>query len=122
MSGMNSDLLESIDRLSIEQIDALPLGVVGFDRSGRIEVYNTWEATMAGIPRTSALGKNLFAEIAPCTDNERFAGRFREALAQETMDIEFDYVFTYKMRPTPVHIRLYRRAPGAMNWLFVSRR
>lgn len=71
---------------------------------------------------SAAQGKNFFTEVAPCTNNRLFFGRFKQGVAKGVLDVEFDYTFTYKMRPTNVTIRLYRDGALRKNWVFVTRK
>jgi photoactive yellow protein len=48
---------------------------------------------------------NFFTDVAPCTNNYLVAGRFDEPGA---LDERLDYVFTFRMKPTPVRLRLMR--------------
>jgi photoactive yellow protein len=49
-------------------------------------------------------------------------GKFKDGVAKGALDTEFNYTFTYKMKPTNVAIRLYRHAATGTNWVFVGLR
>jgi len=76
---------------------------------------------MAGVPVPSAMGKNFFTQVAPCTNNRLFFGRFKDGVSAGELDTEFNYTFTYKMKPTNVVIRLLRDG-SSTNWVFVAKR
>jgi photoactive yellow protein len=102
------------------EADALPYGAVKLDDTGKILIYNRWESDLAGFEPDDAEGSIFFTELAPCTNNRLFYGRFREGMAANEMDVVFPYTFTYRMRRTLVTIHLLRT--GSVNWLFVNKR
>jgi photoactive yellow protein len=77
---------------------------------------------MAGVAPDAAEGKNFFTQVAPCTNNRLVFGRFKEGVGKGELDAEFNYTFTYKMKPTNVTIRLLRHAPSRSNWVLVSKK
>ncbi len=122
MSFVDAALLNNLDVLGRDQANAAPYGVIKVDDSGVVQLYNKWEADMAGVPVGSAEGKNFFTQVAPCTNNRLVLGRFKEGVAKGELDAEFNYTFTYKMKPTNVGIRMFRHKPSRTNWIFVTKR
>jgi photoactive yellow protein len=102
-------------------LNEAPFGIVRLTDEGRVEFYNHYESTLSGVPPDEAVGQDFFAELAPCSNNHLFLGRFREGVAADDLDAHFTYTFTYKMRPTLVDIRLYRDEAG-QNWVFIQKR
>ena len=93
-------------------VDRLEFGVIGFDASGYVRVYNRAESVAAGLSAERVLGQHVFESLAPCMNNELAALRFENASRDETkLDAVIDYVLTLRMRPTPVRMRLLQ-APG----------
>lgn len=45
-----------------------------------------------------------------------------EGVATHALDVELNYTFTYRMRPTLVHIMLRRDRASGTNWILVKRR
>ncbi|MCB9743980.1 MAG: PAS domain-containing protein [Alphaproteobacteria bacterium] len=84
-------------RLSAEQLNGLPFGVVTLDARGRILAYNDTESRMAGIPVDAVLGRNFFSEVAPCTRVREFEGRFQDfASGRSRLGMEtFEFVFHF---------------------------
>lgn len=80
--------------------DSADFGVIKLDPTGKIELYNRWESELAGVAVQTAEGKNFFTDIAPCTNNKLFAGRFKKGVAEGQLDETFNYTFTYKMKPS----------------------
>lgn len=103
------DLLERLENMAPPEIDELQFGVIGFDWHERVTVYNRFESAHAGLDVERVLGRQLFTEVAPCVNNYMVAERYR---AEERLDEQLDYVFTLRMRPTPVRLRLLA-APDA---------
>lgn len=122
MSFVDSGLISSLTSLSTSQADGIPYGVVKVDDAGIVQLYNKWEADMAGVAPSAAVGKNFFTQVAPCTNNRLVFGRFKEGITKGELDAEFNYTFTYKMKPTNVTIRLFRDPVSKTNWLFVTKK
>jgi len=122
MSFVPNTVLENLPNMSRADADAAAIGIVQVDDQGAIKLYNKWESEMADVPVPSAEGRNFFTQVAPCTNNRLFFGKFKDGVAQGALDTEFNYTFSYKMRPTNVQIRLYRHAASRTNWVFVAQR
>jgi photoactive yellow protein len=121
MSFVQQNLIAQLPTLDRHTADALDFGAVKVDDSGNILLYNKWESDMAGVPVASAEGKNFFTQVAPCTNNRLCFGRFKDGVESGSLDTEFNYTFTYKMKPTNVVIRLVRDGANG-NWVFVTKR
>ena len=101
------DVLKTVDSLSDDELDLLDFGVIGFDRDNFVHRYNRWESKMAGLSRDRVIGNRLFTTVAPCMNNFMIAKRFEDAIAAaEALDATIDYVFTLRMRPVKVRLRL----------------
>ncbi|MCU0619826.1 MAG: PAS domain-containing protein [Gemmatimonadaceae bacterium] len=122
MSFVPSSFVSQLPNISRSSADAAPFGIVQVDDNGVIQLYNRWEQEMGGIPASSAEGRNFFTQVAPCTNNRLVFGKFKEGVAAGSMDAEFNYTFTYKMKPTNVTLRIIRHAPSRTNWVLVGKR
>jgi len=122
MSFVPSSFLGQMPNIARDAADNQPFGVVKMDDNGVIQIYNKWEADLAGIQQSSAEGKNFFTQIAPCTNNRLVFGKFKDGVAKGELDTEFAYTFTYKMKPTNVVLRLFRHAASSTNWVFVTKK
>ena len=109
---------ETLDTLDEAALDALPFGVVGLDGENVVELYNTHEVRSAGLSRDRVLGRHFFFDVAPCMNNYLVAERLEE---EAPLDATFPYVLTFRMRPTPVRLRLLRAAGSARRWVLVAR-
>ena len=83
-----------------------------------MEAYNTCEARAAGLSAARVLGQNFFTAVAPCTNNFMVAQRFTD---EPELDATIDYVFTLKMRPTKVKLRMLAAPSSRRQYLLVRR-
>lgn len=122
MSFVNSQVMGKLGNLDNGSADSQPFGIVQVDDDGKIKLYNKWESDMAGVPQHDAVGKNFFTQVAPCTNNRLVHGRFKKGVQAGSLDVEMNYTFTYKMKPTNVQLRLYRDDASKTNWVFVGKK
>lgn len=120
MSVVSNELLAKLGQLSREDADKAEHGIIKVDSTGRVLMYNFYESRLAGIAPSTAEGRNFFTEIAPCTNNRLFMGRFLQGVEKGDLDASFNYTFTYKMKPTNVAIRLLHDKASKTNWIFVK--
>lgn len=104
-----------------EKLNEASFGIVRLDDDGIVEFYNRYESELSGINPEDAVGQNFFTQLAPCSNNQLFQGRFEEGVRKGRLDERFTYTFTYKMRPTLVDVRLYRDEAG-QNWVMIHKR
>ena len=101
-----------------DDLDSLPFGIVGFSPAGLVERYSMTESRMAGMPRENVLGMPFFLGIAQCMNNFMVAQRFED---EAELDEEIAYVLTFRMRPTPVTLRLLKDPFTATRYLLIRR-
>lgn len=111
--------IERIERLGESDLDRLPIGAIRLDREGSILSYNRTEAELAGRRKESVLGKNFFTEVAPCTNVQEFAGRFREGVEKGSLHMVFPYIFDFQMEPRNVWVTLFYSNETNTAWVFV---
>jgi photoactive yellow protein len=112
---------ERLKELPPDALNDLGFGVIEVDDDGVVQFFNRYESEMSGVAPETAVGKNFFTEVAPCSNNRLFVGRFKKGLRQGELDERFTYTYTYKMSPTLVDVRLYRDEDGR-NWILVRQR
>ncbi|MDX7950268.1 hypothetical protein P7D22_03625 [Lichenihabitans sp. Uapishka_5] len=117
-SGFAAISIQRLDALRSDEMDALPFGVVGLDAAGLVEVYNSTESKLAGIPQSIVIGWEYFAETAQCMNNFMVAQRFED---EAEIDDIINYVLTLRMRPTPVRLRLLKSASISRRYLLIER-
>jgi len=111
--------LAELEVMSPGELDALDYGVVRMDVDGRVNYYNAAEQRLSGLRADQVLGRHFFSEVAPCTNNFMVAQKY---LDNDELDETLDYVFTLRMSPTPVSLRLLRSRSATHQYLLVRRR
>jgi photoactive yellow protein len=116
-------LADMLDACSMEQLDSLDFGVIGFDADANVQRYNAFESRLAGLSPQRVIGEPLFTNVAPCLNNFMVAQRFEDAAADAAeLDDTIDYVLTLRMRPMKVRLRLLASAASATRYVLVQRR
>ncbi len=109
-----------LDRLTAEEMDALPYGIVQLDVEGRVLSYNRAEAENVGVtPRP--IGQRFFYDVAPSADVPEFHGRFLEGVEAQNLDETFGFTFSCALMPRRVRVRLYYSGRTKTVWLFVAK-
>jgi len=116
----DDDLANKLRHASEEQLDAAPFGVIKVDDEGIVQFFNRYESELSGMDPEEVTGRNFFTQVAPCTNNRLFRGRFKKGVRRDELDETFTYTYTYKMRPTLVDVHLYRDDAGN-NWITVQK-
>lgn len=111
--------LQEVDAMNPAELDALPFGAIRLDSTGKVLSYNSTEARLTGRDPKRVIGKNFFTQVAPCTNVQAFAGRFREGMAKKEMHIIFPYRFDFEMAPRDVTVTLFYSAQAGSAWVFV---
>ena len=116
------DIAAEIDALTADELDTLEFGVIGFDAEGLVRRYNRIESMLAGLSTERVMGTPLFTAVAPCMNNFLVAQRFEDAAANATpLDAIIDYVFTLRMRPVKVRLRLLAQPSLSLRYVVVER-
>lgn len=115
----DSRLLEQLEEASIEELDDAEFGLIVMDRRGDVVGYNAFESARAGIDASRVLGRNFFTSVGPCTNNYLISQRY---LDEPDLDDVLDFVFTLRMAPTPVRLRLLARSGSERQYLAVLNR
>lgn len=117
MRFVDDETLARLPKMSRGEIDGIGFGVIKVDDQGVIELFGQGETDFSGVKAEAAEGRNFFTQIAPCTNNRLFYGRFRKGVEANELDLVMPYTYTYKMRPTNVIIHLWRDAETGTNWI-----
>ena len=99
-AGMDSRGLDfgTVSRLSPNELDQLPYGLICLDAQGRVVHYNDTESRMAMLPKERVIGRSFFGEVAPCARVREFEGEFQE-LVRDPSRIRvrtFDFIFRFR--------------------------
>src|SRR5690349_5899699 len=111
--------IERIERMGERELDQLPLGAIRLDRNGTILAYNQTEADLAGRKKENVIGKNFFTDVAPCTNVQEFAGKFRDGVQTGKLHTVFPYIFDFQMDPRNVWVTLFYSNVTDTAWVFV---
>lgn len=111
--------IERIQGYSEQQLDNLPFGAIRLDREGKILSFNQAEVDLSGRKKENVIGRDFFREVAPCTNVQDFAGRFREGVSRGEIHTTFPYVFDYQMDPRKVWVTLFYSKETDTAWVFV---
>lgn len=109
-----------LHRLTDEDLDTIPYGVIQLDPMGYVVSYNRAEAENAG-RLTRPLGLHFFRDVAPSADVPEFHGRFQRGIAEEHLDVTFAFTYHCDLMPRRVQVRLYLSPHTRSVWLFVAR-
>ncbi len=107
-----------LDSASGDDLDALTFGVIEVDDDGAVVFYNRYESEFTGLAPEDVVGRSFFTDVAPCTNNSLFFGRFRDGLKEDGYDASLRYTLTYRLRPTLVNVRIVRY--NDRNWILVA--
>ena len=110
--------LPELDAAEPATLDALTFGVVGLDAAYLTKAYNRQESLLAGLSRESVLDLDFFATTGVCMNNFLVAQRFED---EPLLDVMLDYVLTFRMRPTPVKLRLLQQPGGRLRYILIQR-
>ena len=119
ISFAEPNAIRLLGALTETEMDELPTGVIGMSQDGIVVVYNRAEAELSRLTPARVLGRHFFGNVAPCTNNHLIAQRFE---TEPELDAMLDYVFTLRMAPTPVRLRMLRSAAEPLMYLLVERR
>jgi photoactive yellow protein len=121
-SGMAFDapgFAEWLNGADAVMLDALPWGLIALRRDGVVTHYNLAEAALSGLTPKRVVGRNFFSSVAPCTNNFMVAHRFQ---TEHAIDDIIDYVFTLRIAPVKVRLRLIKQADADLMFLAVQKR
>ena len=111
-------MVDILANLPIQAMDDLPFGVLGLNTEDLVVVYNQYEERCSGLTRERVVGRHCFFNVAPCMNNYMVA----ERLDNETpLDVVIPYVLTFRMRPTPVRLRMLSTSRSLSRWILISR-
>jgi photoactive yellow protein len=103
------DLFDWLEAASADDLDLLAFGLIAMTGDGAVARYNVAEGKLSGLTPERVIGRNFFTSVAPCTNNFMVAHRFE---SEPEIDAVTDYVFTFRLAPLKVRLRLLKR-PGA---------
>ncbi len=115
------DIENSLQNMGDSDLDGLAFGAIKLDKEGKILQYNAAEGSLTGRDPKKVVGQNFFTEVAPCTNQPEFYGRFKTGVDSGELNDLFEYVFDYKMTPTKVKVHMKKALTEEAYWVFVKR-
>ena len=115
----DENLYTKLECLNTNALNEFDFGVVRMDPKGTVISYNKYEADLATLSQEEVIGKNFFTQIAPCTNNFLVAAKYLEA--PEKRDKIISYIFTYRIKPTQVKLRLLVEPEMENQYLLVKK-
>lgn len=115
----DTDLLDRLEAADDPALDTLSFGVVAMSDDGTVTSYNLAESQLSGLTPANVIGRNFFSSVAPCTNNFLVAHRFE---TEPVLDAILDYVFTFRIKPIAVKLRLLKQTARRRMYLAVERR
>lgn len=115
----SADLFRWLETATPDELDELPFGLVAMTHDGIVERYNLAEARLSGLTPERVIGRNFFTAVAPCTNNFMVAYRFE---SEPELDSVVDYVFTFRLAPMKVRLRLLQHHGARHMYLAVDKR
>ena len=91
--------------MSPVQRDRAHFGIIELDHNHVVIGYNRYERNFSGLYLHEVKGKLFFDDIAPCAKNFMISERLNRA---QELDVTFNYMFTYKLEPFNVRVRLLK--------------
>lgn len=110
-------LLSALCALNADAYDLADFGIVAMGLDHVVTAYNLWESRLSGLSPANVIGRHFFTEIAPCTNNYMVSLRYEAAELDEMVN----YVFSYRLRPVKVRLRLLKSAEQGRQFLVVER-
>lgn len=116
-----TDIENVMANLSDADVDALAFGAIELDATGKVLRYNATEGAITGRDPKAMIGQNFFTDVAPCTDTPEFRGKFTDGVRTGDLNVMFEYLFDYMMKPTRVKVHMKKALVGDSYWVFVKR-
>jgi photoactive yellow protein len=113
-------LVPFLDRLTGEELDAIPYGVIQLDADGIVRSYNLAEAENVG-GDNRPIGRDFFLDVYSSANVPELWGRFRQALVERRLDETFLYTFSCGALPRRVMLRMYYSVRTRSVWLFLGK-
>jgi photoactive yellow protein len=114
----------TVSRLSPNELDALPYGLICVDAQGRVVHYNDTESRMARLPKGKVIGRNFFTDVAPCTRVREFEGKFYELVRDPSRVRVCSFDFLFRFHHSEQHVTIVMtpaRTRGLYNFALLRR-
>jgi photoactive yellow protein len=113
------NLAAEIERLSLNEVDDLPFGVILLDREDTVLFYSKTEARLSGYGKIP-IGRNWY-ELSICMANDEFQGRIARAREKGPVDLEFGWTGDYNDPKRDLRFRIQSASSAEDIWIFIER-
>ena len=113
----SDDLAANVEAMTAEDRNALPFGAVRLDANNIVQFFSDTEAEGSGMGHRGQVGRNFFADIAPCLANDDYLGRIQHARSHGEIDIEMGWVGDYGDANSALRVRIMSAPDGGL-WIF----
>jgi photoactive yellow protein len=114
------DIDNALAGLSPVELDTLPFGVIKITRQGTILHFNKKEGQLTNLVPGDIIGRNFFRDIAPCTNRREFLGQFVAGAKSGKLDVKFNYLFDFRMKPRRVTVHLKKSYHDEHYWILID--
>ena len=112
--------IEDLESKTDDELDQFKFGIIGSEKeSHTCTRYNKYEVDLSGLTKAYVIGKNFYVDVAPCTNNFLVYNRFE---TESNLEEAIDYVFTYKLSPTKVKLRMLKSQKFSTEYLLVLKK
>jgi photoactive yellow protein len=114
----NPDVVKQLEKLSAQELDDLPFGVIRIDRTGRILFYSKTESRLSGYNQIPT-GHNIF-ELSKCLGSDDFRGRITRAAEQGPINLDIGWSGDFASPKRDLRFRVRSSTPDDI-WILVER-
>jgi len=114
---ISEDLSQRVEAMNADERNALPFGAIRLDAENIVQFYSDREAELSGMGKRGQLGRNFFADIAPCLAADEYLGRIERARADGFIDIEMGHIGDFSDESEEMRVRIVS-APNGGLWIF----
>lgn len=109
-----------VEAMTPQERNALPFGAIRLDRCNTVLFYSESEARLSGMGEGGQVGRNFFADIAPCFANDEYLGRIEKARENGEIDIEMGVIGDFADDESELRVRVVSAPDGGL-WIFHAR-
>jgi photoactive yellow protein len=114
----NPNVVGQLEKLSEQELDDLPFGVIRIDSAGLVLFYSKTEASLSGYGQIP-MGLNLF-ELSSCLASDDFRGRITRAAEQGPINLDIGWSGDFASPKRDLLFRIRSATPDDI-WILVER-
>jgi photoactive yellow protein len=114
----NPNVVGQLEKLSEQELDDLPFGVIRIDSAGRILFYSQTEARLSGYGQIPT-GLNIF-ELSSCLASDDFRGRITRAAEHGSINLDIGWSGDFASPKRDLRFYIRSSIPNDI-WILVER-